>query len=224
MELEKLLFGQDEKTAVRAEMGAPLLVQLGGVASHVKATMVGLIPESYVLIALTDKITGIENKLFEGNDVVVRYLDAGAVYGFQSQIIGRVTKPHRLIFLSYPKVVARKELRHNERVPVLWPAKAEALGRIFTGAILDISSGGCRFNFKPEPEEAEVRFSPGVTLQITCQLVDVPEAVLVHGSVASSKAREGIVTLGVRFTSVDPKLLDKIQTMVQLLLDLSPLE
>jgi len=224
VELEKLLFGQDEKAAVRAEMGAPLLIQLGGVASHVKATLVGLMPESYVLIALNDKITGLENKLFEGNDVVVRYLESGTVYGFQSQIIGRVTKPHSLIFLSYPKVVARKELRHNERVPVLWPAKAEALGRVVTGAILDISSGGCRFNFKPGSEEAKVRFSPGDTLQISCQLVDVPEAILVHGSIASSKAQEGIVTLGVRFTSVDPKLLDKVKAMVQLLLDLSPLD
>lgn len=125
------------------ELGTPLFIELGGMEGRLKSTLVGMEPGSNIM-ARIPMIPGIRDKLYEGNRVVVRYVHCGSVYGFESIVLGFVMKPTQIMFISYPKVIEIHNLRKYQRVDCFFPVEIEVGRQRCSGAILDISTGGCR--------------------------------------------------------------------------------
>ena len=141
-DLDALISQHDLSVSLDAEMGTNLLVQIHGVDGHMKSQLVGGSPDQYVIVA-SPKRTGIAPKLFEGNQVLVRYIHDGAVCSFQSNIIDVVQSPFPLIFLSYPVIMERRTLREEQRNSCAVPVEAGYAGQTWPAEIKDFSRSGC---------------------------------------------------------------------------------
>ncbi|MFZ5586210.1 MAG: flagellar brake protein [Thermodesulfobacteriota bacterium] len=136
-ELEQIIASSNEGNRLQAELGTPILLSLDGVESHLKSILVGMDPGAFIVIR-APKAAGLESKYYEGNQGIVRYLWAGTVFSFQSSVLGHVNQPFPLLFLSYPRVVSRADLRREPRFDCYLPARLVAANNDFTGAVLDI--------------------------------------------------------------------------------------
>ena len=70
------------------EPGTQLQIEIEGVTSRFKSTLVGMEPDEY-LIVKTPKAAlsgSIKNRLFRGNQIVIRYLHKGTVFWIPIQI------------------------------------------------------------------------------------------------------------------------------------------
>lgn len=103
-------------------LGTRLQVQLSGMEGQFRSNLVGMEPERYLIVQVP-MMTGILNKLQEGNRATVRYLYSGYIYGFSSTVMHFSTKPAPLLFLAYPKTVEIIELRKSKRVDCFFPGE-----------------------------------------------------------------------------------------------------
>lgn len=125
------------------DLGTPLIIELGGMEGRLKSTLVGMESGQNMILRIP-MIPGIRDKLYEGNRIVVRYVHCGTVYGFESVVLGFVMKPTQVMFISYPKVIEIHNLRKYQRVDCFFPVEIEVGSQRHCGAVLDISTGGCR--------------------------------------------------------------------------------
>ena len=94
-------------------------------------------------------------RLLYNNTLVIRTICEGTTgdcLGFQTQVGAIIKNPIPLFFASYPQEVVKHELRREERIDTLLPAKLHNEDRTLTvaGTITDISSGGCRLVLEGE--------------------------------------------------------------------------
>jgi len=145
MDLENIVSQAQEQNKLEIDVPTKIVFQLSGVESFLKSELVGLDPDNYLIVKSPRGDLQIKNKITVGNLVLVNYLYRGCVYTFQSHILGSAERPFNLFFLSYPKVVSRKELRRDKRVDCYLSATLNVGGEPLSGAIVDLSQSGCKF-------------------------------------------------------------------------------
>ncbi len=145
MDLENIVSQVQDQNTLEIDIPTKVVFQLNGVESFLRSDLVGMDPDNYLIIKSPRGDLQIKNKISPGNLVLINYLYRGCVYTFQSHILGSAERPFNLFFVSYPKVVSRKELRRYQRVACYLAASLEVNGEELQGAIVDISQGGCKF-------------------------------------------------------------------------------
>ncbi len=145
MDLENIVSQAQDQNTLEIDIPTKIVFQLNGVESFLKSELVGMDPDNYLIVKSPRGDLQIKNKIAPGNLVLVNYLYRGCVYTFQSHILGSAERPFNLFFLSYPKVVSRKELRRDKRVDCYLAATLNVNGETLHGAIVDISQSGCKF-------------------------------------------------------------------------------
>ncbi len=143
-------------------LGTPVQVELEGVAGRTPGTLVGMVPERYLVLGLGGERDANYSKLFKGTSLVVRYIYNGAVYGFQSASLGSVTSPDRLLFVSYPSIVAEQSLRSVPRTTCVLPGSLTIDDEEVPGQILDMSVRGLRLAYRETLEDEDDE--PGSTM------------------------------------------------------------
>lgn len=133
-------FGQ----RIEIELGTDLTLDIQGLEGKVKSNLVGLVPSEFLIIAAPVGVTGIRQRLFEGNKVTLRYRQHGSVHGFETQIITMITKPKPMLILHYPQKSASVTLRKSARVYCFINCTLEIDNEEYPGTIMDISASGCR--------------------------------------------------------------------------------
>ena len=137
-------------------VGTPLQIEIGDVSLKMSSLSVGCVPEKCLIIKYpaTGGFGPVSSKLFKGNRITVRYISNGSAFGFQSELLGVSSDPVRLLFLGYPKLIARHPLRASKRVGCFLPAdlvidcfeNKDAVPECFQGGIVeDISESGCNY-------------------------------------------------------------------------------
>ncbi|MEY4641687.1 MAG: hypothetical protein RLZZ227_1681 [Pseudomonadota bacterium] len=114
--------------------------------------LVGLLDPKYLILELPSIIKRGElvDRLILNNTLTIRTIcerTTGECMGFQTTVEAIVKHPYPLFFAYFPLEIFTYELRREERLETLLPA------RIYTddgkqtvhGTITDISRGGCRF-------------------------------------------------------------------------------
>jgi c-di-GMP-binding flagellar brake protein YcgR len=195
-------------------MGTRLQVQLGGMEEQFKSNLIGMEPDWYLIIQLP-MMTGILNKLHEGNRVTVRYLYSGHIYGFSSSVIHFSTRPTPHLFLNYPKTVEVIELRKSKRVDCHFPGKAIIQEYEYPGAIVDISSGGCKFSFDASGEAIIPRIEVGEAIKLIFQLPGSPQQQAANGNVRSITRDQTKVVLGIEFDVLDKETAKNIEALIE---------
>jgi c-di-GMP-binding flagellar brake protein YcgR len=195
-------------------LGTRLQVQIGGMDGQFKTILVGMSPEEYLLIQLP-MMAGILNKLYEGNRVTVRYMYAGSVYGFHTTILHFITKPSPSLFLTYPKSIEIIELRKGKRVDCFFPGLAKIQDKELQGAIVDISTGGCKFSIDTSGEVRVPPMEVGENFNLSFQLIGSPQPDTFPGRVRSISREQGKVVLGIQFDALDTEIVKSIEALIE---------
>lgn len=136
----------DIPNAIQIDTGVTVQLHFHGDDARHHGTVVGMDPDRFLIVKLHDSTMLDLSKLFQGNSVIVRYLHNGVVHGFESQSRGHITSPDRLLFVSYPVIVATQELRRQKRTACLLPATMRHADNEAVGRLCDLSVAGALFN------------------------------------------------------------------------------
>ncbi len=144
-------FGTDMRVSIK--IGGQLQVEIKGIPSRHQTTFIGMELNQYLIIKEPVfphklRVSGIKHKLFPGNEITVRYIYRGSVFGFQTKLIEALYTPKRWLLIEYPKVIEKHNLRSTQRVDCFLPAITQIKNKETQGIILDISLKGCRYMIK----------------------------------------------------------------------------
>jgi len=197
--------------------GTPLQLEIDGVLARLKSWSVGLLLEECLIIKYpkTAGLGPIAHKLFKGNKIIVRYIDRGNVFAFESKVLGFITEPAKLIFVAYPSAISRHNLRKATRVVCSLLAEVEAMGEKYDGLITDLSETGCCLNITAQPTGKSF---PSMRIDqaflIRCQLPGIGAPIEIVG-LAKHLQRDGQKSIiGTLFHDVDPLVRDDICNFV----------
>ncbi|HIJ90094.1 MAG: flagellar brake protein [Desulfobulbaceae bacterium] len=123
--------------------GVKLQVEIEGINLPLESHMVGMV-DNYIITKVPKPYSLIQHKFFTGNDIIVRYLFEGVVYAFQTKMMTITTEPAPLMFLEYPKIVQKEELRAQKRSGCFLPAQINKTDKTNNGVVLNVSTKGCR--------------------------------------------------------------------------------
>ena len=198
----------DTEKRISIELGTQLEIEIEGVPTRFKSSLVGVEPDEYLIIKEPEAALYeiLRNKLFRGNQIVVRYLCKGTLFGFQSQLVQVTSTPIRLLFVEYPKTIEVYDLRSHERIDCFFPAKIKIKDEEKNGAILDISEGGCRCVIKSSEGEKlpSVQIDERITLR--CQFPGTESEQVVSGEVRNVGMDKQKAVLGIQFHEIAPGL------------------
>jgi c-di-GMP-binding flagellar brake protein YcgR len=195
-------------------LGTTVHVHISGLDGQFKSIMVGQEPQKYLMIRLP-LLTGIINKLCEGNRAKVRYMYSGSVYGFLSTVLHYVDKPSSLLFLAYPKTVDVLESRRSRRVDCYFPGTATIREKECTGTVVDISTDGCKFSIDTSGEVGVPLIELEEDISLCFQLIGNSQLEPVLGKVRSLSRDGEKVVVGVHFNALDPETRKCIEVLIE---------
>jgi c-di-GMP-binding flagellar brake protein YcgR len=214
MELEKIVAISDQGVRVSIELGTQLFLQLEGIEVRLKSSLVGMEPGDYLIVQMPH-MAGINTRLGSGNQLIVRYIRSGTVYGFQCNVIGYIMKPFRLLFLSYPKIISSHNLRKQHRVECFIPVVIWSKENEYAGAIMDISSGGCLLTCQAHAEKNLPLIEVGDRIKLSFQLPGQTGTLMTTGQARNIIQESDKTSLGLEFDPSDSETLKQIEDYVE---------
>ncbi|SKA77727.1 PilZ domain-containing protein [Paucidesulfovibrio gracilis DSM 16080] len=127
-------------------IGGSVLMESSGALDRIKCHMVGYVKDEYVLLRVP-LVPGIRSRVPEGASLTFRYLRHGKLVSFRSVVKNYIATPYSLLFVTYPNRLDFHELRNEKRYTCNFPALIQAFSQEYSGLLLDLSPGGCRFFF-----------------------------------------------------------------------------
>ena len=201
--------------ALNIGIGTRMQFQLGGKGQEFKAAgfLVGMISDEYLMIRVP-AIPGILSRLNEGDPIVVRYVYAGNVYGFNSTILNYVQKPALIVFLAYPAAVETVNLRKAQRVECLFPATVKTDRNDYKAVIVDISQGGCRVCLDHGASESS-SFDIDQTIGLSFHLAGVVEEQVIKGKIRLLKKDAQLSEMGIQFDQENEAVLNNVKQYIE---------
>ena len=197
--------------ALNIGIGTRMQFQLGEKGQEFKAAgfLAGMISDEYLMIRVP-AIPGILSRLNEGDPIVVRYVYAGNVYGFNSTILNYVQKPALIVFLAYPAAVETVNLRKAQRVECLFPATVKTDRNDYKAVIVDISQGGCRVCLDHGASESS-SFDIDQTIGLSFHLAGVVEEQVIKGKIRLLKKDAQLSEMGIQFDQKNKAVLNNVK-------------
>ncbi len=127
---------------------------VNGVNARVKTRLTGGLKGEYLIIG-TPRVNGQIVPLRDGRDIVIRYIQEGAVFGFASKIMRTIGQPFNLAIVSYPTAIEEVSLRRSPRIPVVIPVERDEVQRQGE-LIINLSDGGCALQLNQMVDMGEV--------------------------------------------------------------------
>ncbi|MDM8537709.1 flagellar brake protein [Desulfobacterales bacterium HSG17] len=191
-------------------------MQIGRDGPRYMTHLIGLSHDEYILVKLP-VVAGININLMPGRRVIVRYVVSGNVYGFSCQLIGHHFKPYPLLFLTYPKEIEIHSLRSCERVDTFIETFVHFNQKTYSGAILDLSCGGCQLVLNRKDQfEKKIdlpKFDDEDQVFLSFQIgADYIEELV--GRVIAMEVMKNKINLGLAFESGQNVLLNKIDCYI----------
>lgn len=152
------------KECIDFGLGTQVNFKIDGVEIALTSEFVGMEEKEYLILKFPKPFRFIKNKLFPGNIITIEYLFKGTIYAFQTRLFATIDKPVKLVFLEYPKIIQRHDLRSDNRLDCFIPAKIKIGKQTFSGVIMDISPKGCRWHSKELTDEVSILSYEDITL------------------------------------------------------------
>lgn len=190
---------------IAIDIGVLIKVELEGIEIPLQSSIVGLEANKYIIIKTPEPFNRIEHKLFKGNSLIIRYIADGTVYAFQSNVIEIITKPLSLLFVEYPKIIQRHDLRDQRRVNCHIPTHVNFDGKENIGCILDIAVSGCRCLVKGTNNPNLITYDLDDRLTLKCIIPGIKEVATLRGKIKNLKRTRKEIDLGINFDIDQPK-------------------
>src|SRR5208283_1999757 len=201
--------------ALNIGIGTRMQFQLGEKGQEFKAAgfLAGMISDEYLMIRVP-AIPGILSRLNEGDPIVVRYVYAGNVYGFNSTILNYVQKPALIVFLAYPAAVETVNLRKAQRVECLFTATVNTDRGDYKAVIVDINEGGCRVCLDHGASESS-SFDIDQTIGLSFHLAGVVEEQVINGKIRVLKKDAQLSEMGIQFDQENEAVLNNVKQYIE---------
>lgn len=214
MTLGKISEESNQVTQVDIEIGSHVLIDIEGGDERIESIFIGQEPNEYLIVrALTS--ADFISKFTEDNYVIVRYITVGASHSFRSRILGCVTKPYPVVFLSYPQFVESVNLRKKRRVACYIPTTPKINQYEKLGVLTDINSDGCRFNFSVSGDDPTEIIQKDDKITISFQLLGIEGEQKCNGKVRNIEKVNDILSVGIQFDELNLEVIRKIEIYVK---------
>jgi c-di-GMP-binding flagellar brake protein YcgR len=203
---------------LRFDLGTVLHIEQERDGERIQTTVVGVLPQACLILKLPT-IVGIDSPLCKNNPVQVRYVDAGDVYGFQSTVLGSISTPFPLTFLSFPRAVERSNVRRHPRIDCYIPTtlKFDVVSK--AGIISDISRGGCRLKLRDTRDMEAAELTMGREVILYFPLLGLQGVRECSGIVRNITLDSEGISVGIEFDAVEAELLEMIESYTKTVAD-----
>jgi len=180
-------------------IGMTLQAQITNDDARFKTQYLGMKQGEFLIIQMPG-MPGIREKIVGHCNMIVRFIVAGKVYGFESTVLGHVMRPSPLIFITFPNTIETINLRSSERVDTFIEAEGYIDDQIVRGVILDISVNGCKFSIDRSTGTRWPDTPPGATLTLKCKLSADKDELLIRSEIMASKKEVEMIQVGLKFS------------------------
>jgi hypothetical protein len=142
-----------------------------------------------------------------GTRCLVRYLVAGKLIGYESEVLLSQTSPVPLLYLAFPRTVEELHLRKHVRVPSNEPIlliRIDGTGAVSVdpkgdatmgGLVQDLSVAGCQMVFQQERPD----LLPGATVRLEFELIGIGHVSHLTGVVKNAGGQDDRKSIGIEF-------------------------
>ncbi len=194
-------------------IGTTFRLQIKGAKRRLSSELIGIEDGKY-LIVKTPPLHTMENvsTLFiKGNEIAVKYIYKGTIFGFQSRIIDLIHKPFKLVFIKYPEKIESFDVRGNKRVECFLPANIKIAEHVIEGCITDISRAGCLFAIDtPEHEGSINLLELNNKIRVGFHLPGIEDELSVDARQRSIKKDTDSTSIGIEFVKMDSSVQTKL--------------
>ena len=206
---------------ISLEIGIPIQLKMEGVAFPLQSVLIGMEIDEYLIIKIPAQYTNVKHKLIAGVDIIVRYLYRGTVYGFQTKLIEIITKPVKLLFLEYPKIIEHYDLRSQKRAESIFPATIMIKDKTNHGAIIDVSKNGCRCHILNSRKEPLPPVQIDDEILLKCKFPGVEGDHEVLGKIKNIRRSRKELIVGVEFMRLELEIHELISQYIYAVEDFS---
>ncbi len=141
---------QETMPKLDMELNMRVYVRINPLGKRVKplqGEFLGLLHFEFLMLKLPS-VPGVLSSLIPQAMVEVRFLQAGAVHTFTTEVISHSVKPALVLFTTYPDRLSVLETRRHVRTACALPLFINSkLGGV-VGVVSDLSMGGCRISIE----------------------------------------------------------------------------
>lgn len=173
-------------------------MSLKGVDILLESSFVGFV-DDYIIITPPSPFHQIQHKLFDGAELVIRYFYQGTIYAFQTRLFSHIKKPAKLLFVEYPKLIQKSELRGEKRSFCFIPAVVSVGDKENQATIADIAKSGCHFTVSGKNNKRLMFFKVGDKVSLKCKFPGVKAPIDIIGVVKNVSSSRYETNVGLQF-------------------------
>ncbi len=195
------------------EMGSVLAIKLPSGDQRYEGILVGKGAFSYLIMQVRLPQDAI-SRLASNPNLVVQHLASGAVYGFRSEVMNRVTVPAPLLFLAFPDSVERVVLRKKERISVNIPGTLHGHYGEHEVMLTDLTPSGCQITIAIDLRSPLREAKPDEELVLSCDL-GRGQTLMTPVRLRRVDEAKGLLSLGCQFVKLKDETGSMIESFVQ---------
>ena len=204
-----------EDNSLPIGLGSEVLFQPEGTKERFKAILIGMEPPKYIILKILSAPVLQEN-IGIGSDMIVRYVFMGNVFAFRAVLLGIITEPFHLTFISYPDKIESLNLRSEKRVECNIPADIYVNHSRTPGVIMDISYNGVRLVCEIT-ERTTIDINDEVFVAFL--LPGITDEQNFFGKIKNIVKDKKKASLGVQFINLDPILKNRLGSYLDSILE-----
>jgi len=209
---------EPESVPFNIELGCQLFLQTQSINERIPTFLVGVIPQSGLIIK-TPYVQGVENVVLTGEEIVIRYVFMGEVFGFKSKILTSIAFPFKLTFVTYPEKTEKMSLRKKSRVLCNIPASLHFSRFEMKGVVVDTSSDGVLFTSKMPDDATLVPLRINMEIVLMMPLMGIEGRTKIDGIIKNIRQNEKGLQFGIAFHKLSEDLLQKLDRYVRTIMD-----
>ena len=194
-------------------IGIIFRLQIKGAKRRLSSELIGIEDGKYLIVKMPPLHT-MENAstlFIKENEIAVKYMYKGTIFGFQSRIIDLIHKPYKLAFIKYPEKIESFDVRGNKRVECFLPANIKIAEHIIEGCITDISRAGCLFTIEtPEHEGSKDLLELNNEISVGFHLPGIEDELSVDAKQRNIKKDTVSTSIGIEFVKMDSSVQTKL--------------
>lgn len=213
METQKVNATKSESFSCPLGTELILRVEAGGV--QLKGSLVGMDRNNFLILKIP--LTVEVNALMKDNvSVKGLFMFEGTIFGFISKILSTIDSPDLLLFLSYPDVMEKHELRKNMRIQCSIPATIHKSGKEdYTGIITDLSTEGCRVTLSGNTRQLPANVEIDGVFKLSCDMFGITTDHMVQCIIKNYNRDDRIMHMGFEFNKAELDVLEQIHSYIE---------
>ncbi len=194
-------------------IGTIFRLHIEGTRRRLSSELIGVDDGKYLIVKMPPLHTmeNVSDLLVKGNEITVKYMYKGTMFGFQSPIIDVIHNPFKLVFIKYPDKIDSYDVRGNKRVECFLPANVKIAEHIIEGSITDISREGCLFAIDTPKHEGLINLLElNNEIRLGFYLPGIAEELSADADQKSIKIDTDGSSIGIEFVEIDSSVKTKL--------------